>query len=260
MQQTAAVSLDRRCTGSGSPIVLVHGTACDGESLRLLETILADEFSVVTVDRRGRRNSGDADVYTVQGEFDDVAAVIDELNEPAVLFGHSFGANVALGAASRTVNLKSLVLYEPGRPGDIRPQLRDEISRLISVDDRVAAMRLALGEFTRLSEEWLDELLATPPWRARLDYAHTIARELNAYDELDYGDLSRLKTPTLFLVGSESTPADLAYAHAIACRMPSARVSVLHGQGHLAATTAPTLLAREIAGFAHFAGRRLGAS
>jgi pimeloyl-ACP methyl ester carboxylesterase len=250
MATGAGVSLDRRRLGTGRPIVLVHGTACDGESFRLLEPLLADDFSVVTVDRRGRGQSGDAEEYSLEAEFDDVVAVVDELDEPVVLFGHSYGANVALGAALRSQNVSGLVLYEPGRTGDVRLALRDEISRLIARNERGAAMRLALREFTDFPEEWLDDLLETPAWKRRLTYAHTIARELQAYEVFDYGDLSELAIPTLLLVGSESPPEDLAHARALAARLRSARVAVLRGQGHAAAITAPALVAAEIVAFA----------
>ena len=90
-------------------------------------------------------------------------------------------------------------------------------------------MRLALREFTRFPEEWIDDLLETPPWQERLAYAHTIAREVAAYDEYDYGDLSRLATPTLLLVGGRSPVAEFAHAGALAALLPAARVSVLPG-------------------------------
>ena len=111
-------------------------------------------------------------------------------------------------------------------------------------------MRLALREFTRFPEEWIDDLLETPPWQERLAYAHTIAREIRAYDEYDYGDLSRLAAPALLLVGSESPVAELVHARTLAATLPSARVSVLPGQGHVAPVTAPELVAREIVAFA----------
>ncbi len=251
MESKAPVWLDRRSVGTGPPVVLVHGTACDGESLRLLEGVLADRFRVVTVDRRGRHASEDGPSYSLEAEFDDLVVVVDELEEPVVLFGHSFGANVALGAASRSSNIGALVLYEPGRPGDVRAEVGDRIAELVERGERPAAMRLALLEFTRFPEEWLDDLLETPVWQERLTYAHTIARELQAYRAFDYGDLSQLKIPTLLLVGSESPPEDLAYAHSLAATIPTARVSVLVGEGHDAQTTSPRLVAHEITAFAN---------
>jgi pimeloyl-ACP methyl ester carboxylesterase len=244
------IELAYRVSGFGPPIVLVHGTAADGATFRLLEQQLVDRLTVVTVDRRGRCGSGDEGTYSLEAEFEDLAAVVDALPEPAVVFGHSFGANVALGASLRSSKFAKLVLMEPGRRGDVPPVLLHELESLLERGDRKAAMRLTLLEFTRFPEEWLDDLLETPPWQERLAYAHTIARELRAYDEYDYGDLSRFTVPTLLIVGGESPAAELAHARALASELPSAGVSVLAGEGHVAPVTAPQLVAREISQFA----------
>ena len=231
-------------------MVLVHGVAADAATFRLLEQQLASEFTVVSVDRRGRCGSPDGGEYSLGAEFDDLVAVVESLPEPALVFGHSFGANVALGAAQRSDRIARLVLYEPGRRGDVEPKLRDELERALAAGDRLAAMRLTLSEFTRFPEEWLDDLLETPPWQERLSYAHTIPRELRAYDEHDFGDFSGFHVPTLLLVGSRSPVAEHVHARALADRLPVARVSVIEGEGHVAPVTAPQRVAREISSFA----------
>ena len=209
-----------------------------------------DRFTVVTVNRRGRNGSGDRDPYSLEAEFDDLVGVVEALPEPVIVFGHSFGANIALGAALRCSRIEKLVLYEPGHQGVAPPGLREELERLLERDERREAMRLTLLEFTRFPEEWLDDLLETPPWQARLVYAHTIPRELRAYEEYEWGDLSGLLVPTLLVVGGESPDDEHVHARELATRLPSARVSVLPGEGHIAPTTAPRLVAREIAQFA----------
>ena len=112
--------------------MLVHGTAADGETFRLLEPLLKDRFTVVTVDRRGRNGSGDGDVYSLEAEFDDLFGVVEALPEPAIVFGHSFGANVALGTALRSRRIAKLILYEPGRREDAPSELRSELERLLA--------------------------------------------------------------------------------------------------------------------------------
>src|SRR5262249_13480987 len=125
------IELAYRVVGFGPPIVLVHGTAADGSTFRLLEQQLADRFTVVTVNRRGRCGSGDGDTYSLEAEFEDLAAVVDALPEPAVVFGHSFGANVALGASLRCSKFAKLVLFEPGRRGDVPPALLRDLESLL---------------------------------------------------------------------------------------------------------------------------------
>ncbi len=243
------IELACRTSGSGPPLVLVHGVAADGSTFRLLEPLLAPHFTVVTVDRRGRLGSGDEGEYSLESEFDDLVEVVEALPKPATVFGHSFGANVALGAALRTSRVERLVLYEPGAPGDVRPEFVSELEALVAAGKPQAAMRLVVSEFTSFPEEWLDDLLETPQWQDRLAYAHTLPREVRAYLAHEYVGLCHLDVPTLLLVGSESASGELPKARALADVLPSARVSVLAGAGHVGPVTHPAVLADEILRF-----------
>jgi pimeloyl-ACP methyl ester carboxylesterase len=65
-------------------------------------------------DRRGRGGSGDSEYYSIEREFEDVAAVVDSIGEPVDVLGHSTGAVCSPEAALLTSNVRKLVLYEPG--------------------------------------------------------------------------------------------------------------------------------------------------
>ena len=65
------------------------------------------------MDRRGCGDSGDSPEYAIEREFEDVAAIVNAVDAPVLLFGHSYGALCALEAAMRTDKLPGLVLYEP---------------------------------------------------------------------------------------------------------------------------------------------------
>jgi len=92
----------------GPPLVLLHGATGAHWSFRYILPALVGRFTLYAVDRRGRGESGDADGYALEREFEDVAAIVDSLDEPANVFGHSYGATVALA----TPNIGKLVLYE----------------------------------------------------------------------------------------------------------------------------------------------------
>lgn len=247
--------LAQRRRGSGPPLVLVHGVAADSSAFRLLEPLLAPRFTVVTVDRRGRLGSSAEGEYSLEAEFEDLVGVVESLPEPVTVFGHSFGANVALGAALRSARIQRLVLYEPGAPGDVRPEFVAELESRVLAGDLLAAMRLVLAEFTAFPEHWLDDLLETPQWQERLGYAHTLAREVRAYLEHEYMGLEGLDVPALLVVGGESPRGELPKARALAARLPRARVKVLDGAGHVGPVTHPAELASEIVRFAVDNGR-----
>jgi pimeloyl-ACP methyl ester carboxylesterase len=69
-------------SGDGPPLVLVPGTGGDHTSLSMLGLFLEPHFSTWTVDRRGRRESGDGPAYAIEREFEDVAAVVDAIGAP----------------------------------------------------------------------------------------------------------------------------------------------------------------------------------
>src|SRR5262245_45404454 len=168
-------------SGSGPPLVLVHGTSVERFSFRFVEPLLTDRFTPCAVDRRGRGESGDSTVgYAIEQEFADVAAVVDSLAQPADLFGHSYGATVALGAAPLARNLRRLILYEPA-PGvpQVDPDLPDRLDGLVAEGEREQLLTLFLTE-VGLDPDALEQLRASPLWRLRVAAAHTIPRELRA--------------------------------------------------------------------------------
>jgi pimeloyl-ACP methyl ester carboxylesterase len=100
-------------SGSGPPLVLVHGGTTDHTNWDGVVSELGRHFTVYAMDRRGRGGSGDAPTYAVEREFEDVATIVDRLGGPVHLMGHSYGALCALEATRLTSNIAKLVLYEP---------------------------------------------------------------------------------------------------------------------------------------------------
>ena len=81
-------------------VVLVHGSMDRSSGMRRAARALADDFRVVIYDRRGYgRSVGVGPPFGVDEQVEDLVAVID--GRPAVVFGHSFGGDVALAAAER---------------------------------------------------------------------------------------------------------------------------------------------------------------
>jgi len=250
---TDGVGIASRISGSGPPLVLVHGTSADRHTFRFIGPILEQHFTIVAVDRRGRGGSGDStNAYKIEQEFDDIAAVVDSLDAPANLFGHSFGATVALGAARIARNLRRLILYEatPGIPV-ASPALLAKLDAMLASNDREGLLTTVMTEFARLGPEELAQFKASPLWKPRVQAAHTIPREVRAEQAYspDPVAFAAVATPTLFLLGSESASWSTHGANAVRALIPDNETRVLVGQGHVATMTAPGLLADEILSF-----------
>jgi pimeloyl-ACP methyl ester carboxylesterase len=99
--------------GSGPAALLIHGAGASAKDFTNLALSLADEFTVLVPDRRGRGSSGPfGDSYTARTEVDDVLALLAATGATN-RFGHSSGALLALEAALLAPSLTKLALYEP---------------------------------------------------------------------------------------------------------------------------------------------------
>lgn len=241
-------------TGAGPPLVLVHGTGAEHFSFRFAEPMLARRFTVHAVDRRGRGTSGDSKAqYAIEQEFADMAAVVDSLEEPAWLLGHSYGATVALGAAPLARNLRGLILYEPA-PGipATDPTIPARLEAMLARNAREELLTAFMTEVAGLAPEDLDRLRTSPLWASRIAAAHTIPREIEAEERYrpDPETFGSLSIPAMLLLGDESPDWARRGTDVARSLLPECRVTALEGQGHVALMTAPDMFASEVARFA----------
>jgi pimeloyl-ACP methyl ester carboxylesterase len=246
------VRLAVEVSGSGPPLVMVHGAGSGRWGFDLVRPLLEPRFSVWALDRRGRGDSGDGGGYSVEREFEDVAAVVRAAGDGAMLFGHSYGALVATGAASRLDGLARLVLYEPPMGGVLADEAwRERFEADLAAGQPEEAVRRFLHDIGGYSHVEIDVMENTPAWAHRLAAAPTVPRELRAERALatDGLGLDRLDLACLMLVGTESPEWARRSTEAFAGAIPGVEVRALEGHGHGAAVSAPALLAAELERF-----------
>lgn len=96
-------------SGSGPPVVLVHGITEDRRSWDAVVPALEERFRVLRLDLRGHGESSDASDYSPVSMAADVAEAVDAagVESPPLLVGHSLGGAVvsvyALQAPARAV-------------------------------------------------------------------------------------------------------------------------------------------------------------
>lgn len=232
-------------SGAGPPLVLVGGMfeqrAMDSETARLARApLLAQHFSVIHYDRRGRGDSGDTSPFAVEREIEDIAALIDGAGGAAFVFGISSGAALALHAAAALGDrVRKLAIYEP--PYNDDPEARQAWSLFRQRLDAVLAEGRsgdAVGLFMGLMgvpDDQLAAMRAYPMWPMWESIAPTIAYDaaaLGADASVPVALAAGVAVPTLIMDGADSYPFMHATAQALAAAMPNARHRTLDGQTH----------------------------
>jgi pimeloyl-ACP methyl ester carboxylesterase len=247
-----------RC-GSGPPLVFVHGSTSDHDTaFRFVFPMLDHYFTIHAMDRRGRGQSGDGPRYALERELDDVIAVVESAGDSVNsvnLFGHGFGALLALEASRLTARVGKLAIYEGGittsRSSIYAPGTVERMEEFLKEDNRDGVVFTFMTEVIRMHTDDLGLLRSQPRWLERLKNAHTIPRELHADRDyrFDPARFANFQVPTLILVGERSPDSDLADAEALANALPNSRVEVLPGQGHAATHTSPEMFAGVVGDF-----------
>jgi pimeloyl-ACP methyl ester carboxylesterase len=226
--------------GSGPPLVLVAGASCDRGQDQPIADALAQDFTVLNHDRRGRGDSSDATspaTYVVERELEDLAVLIDAAGGAAVLVGLSSGGALAARAAAAGLPVRQLVMWEPpfqvdpaGQRGSLDYQER--LYALLAQDRRGDALALFMS-IAGVPEEMVAGARQSPWWPVGEGMAHTLA-----YDAAVMGDASvpaayaDIDCPALILTGGDSPPFFAAGAEAAAAAIPGGRAAVLAGQTH----------------------------
>jgi pimeloyl-ACP methyl ester carboxylesterase len=238
-------------SGTGPPLVMVHGATADHTALSRVIPLLETHYTVHAVDRRGRGLSGDRSPYDITLEYADVARVVDqvarETGGTVSLYGHSYGAICALGAATATPNVGRLFLYEPGYQGVVLTPdtVLARLDELVADGAYDAALEHAYRFGVGMSADEVAAMRALPSWQSRVAAARTIPREFRTAANLpfDATAVADLHVPTVLLLGDRSTTGQAAVVAALHSALLRSDVVVLPGQAHAAQVTAPDLVA-----------------
>jgi pimeloyl-ACP methyl ester carboxylesterase len=248
-------SIAYRRSGAGAPLVLVHGTGGTWERWTPVLPFLEKHFTVYAIDRRGRGESGDAAApYTMEREFEDVAAVVDAIGDGVHLFGHSYGAICALEASLLTVHIDRLILYEPPIPestGADDGKVLEEMQNLLAAGDCEAVLTMFMTDMVGMSRQLVELSKSMPAWPTRVATAHTLPREILAVRKYSFEQdrFRAVACPTLLLLGGESPDHFRMAIRLLESVLKDSKTVIMAGQQHVAMETAPKLLANAVSSF-----------
>ena len=235
--------------GQGPVLILVQGAMSKKNRGKVFADLLADRFTFVSYDRRGRGDSTDTLPYSTSKEVEDLDALIDELGGRAALVGHSSGCILALLATAKLKDkVTGLALYEA--PYNDDPQaLKDfrsyktDLLKFIQDDKRDEAV----GCFMKLvgvSEKQIAAMHKLPMWKGLTAMAPTLAYDtVRLMEEYPKIDTDSINTKALVMYGTRSYPFMADTATKLAGKIPNATLKPLEGQTHdvKASVLAPVL-------------------
>ncbi len=241
--------------------MLVSGALGDGTEHVRLAAELSRRFTVLNYARRGRGDSGDILPYAVEREFEDLAALIQTLDEPRYLYGKCSGGALTLEAvAAGLTGIEKIAVYDvpynmSAEWSRRRRDYADALQTTLAAGERGAALELFFRMVAK-SDEGVVQARSEPFSNDALSIAHTLA-----YDAACLGsgqpNLARLATirqPTLVLTGTAGrapnagmwvTGMDRA-AEVMVASLSLGRRGVLEGQKHF---PDPAVLAAALAEF-----------
>jgi pimeloyl-ACP methyl ester carboxylesterase len=260
------VGLYYELSGSGDPLVLVHGSWVDHHSWDPVVGSLAGSFQVLTYDRRGHGRSEQPDGQgSVFEDADDLAALIEALDlVPAHVAGNSFGAVVALRAAVRVPRVfRGLIAHEPPLfpllAGSELEAVLVEVQRrvgaivtLLERPDNEAAARLFVDTMAFGPDAWDSQL--TPQMRdTYVVNAPTFLDECRDRDalQMDLDALARLDKRVLLTSRSESAPFFGPVLDIVASHIPHAERITIDGADHAPHVSAPDRYVELVTTFAN---------
>jgi pimeloyl-ACP methyl ester carboxylesterase len=229
--------------GDGPVLIVCVGALCTRTTF-VAPRDLAQRFTVVTYDRRGRGDSGapgvpgDPGPFAAEREYEDLAAVAAATGTGTpFLFGHSSGAAIALRAAAAGLPVAGVVAHEAPFGNDDTPV--PEVDPAERIRELVAA-----GRGRDAVAFWMTEVVRLPGLTpAQLDGAGWVTALESLAATLPYdlavtaggvpeAELGKITAPVLILGGSDSPAWFRRSVAEQAAATPGAQLRMLDGFGH----------------------------
>ena len=254
MIDAGGVRLHVEETGSGTPVVLLHGFTGSARAMAYVAGELSDTHRTLSVDLVGHGRSAaprGAAAYSMRACVGQLAAVLDELAvQNAHLIGYSMGGRAALAfCVTHPARVVSALLV--GASAGIRePRLRADRVR----DDEALAERIEREGVEAFVDFWISQpflvgkrrLGARGVAEARKlrsgNSAHGLAASLRGMGSGAqppiHGALARVAVPICLAVGEQDLKFR-ALAAELSQQLPDARVEIVPAAGHSAHTDNP---------------------
>jgi len=234
--------------GQGPPILFVHGFPLSHSMWQAQLNELEDDFRVIAPDLRGFGQSSMANGTVTMDQFaDDLNALIDALDvrEPISFCGHSMGGYIAWQFVQKySKRLRSLILCNTRAVADtveVAERRRKLAVRVIQQGPKVVATALISRLFAESTIKRRSEVIQSVRDMIHSTEPRSIAVVLHGMAERpDSRDiLSRIKVPTLVVVGEQDIIATATEMKQIAESIDQSEFVVIAESGHMSPMEMP---------------------
>lgn len=262
--ESCGSTLFYQLTGAGSPVLLVHSSACRGGFWQGLIRQLGDGLACYTPDLAGygRSRCASSQNATLRDEAEFIAPLLWHDPQPFHLIGHSFGGAVALAAALAWPDrVRSLTLYEPTAFSLLRGGGPKDRALFDAIAKVPADMRALFddGSADRAMGRFVDFWSGAPVWDAkpvadRAQLSPLAGKVIGDFRLLfdaswEADAFKRMPFPVLILRGEKSPPVAGRVAEILSTLIGHARLHTVADAGHMAPVTEPGLIAAAILGY-----------
>jgi pimeloyl-ACP methyl ester carboxylesterase len=246
-----------RETGTGTPLLLIHGAGAHADLFDGAVQALAEHHRVIVYDRRGHSRSGSKPAVIkgyLKRQADDAAALLRNLGAtPAIVVGWSMGGVIGLCLALEHPELVArLVVCEPPLhaskhipAANVAPFLKAQFLSAIGRKRAAAAIFVRMLLVRPDGSNSYDSL--DPATREGvLGNAATLLHELKTGtgEELTPERLRELRCPISAILGTDTPSVFSDATERLLAMLPQMRVVRISGAGHIAVMTHPTHFAR----------------
>lgn len=230
-------------------IVLVHGSLDRSAGLLKLSRRFDERFRVTRYDRRGYGRSVPCDgPFDIDAQVADLTGVVEAEATPCVLFGHSFGGNVALALAERRPDLVlAVITYEspmswlPWWPG---------MSAVLAAGEWASDPEAGAEAFLRRmigDHRW--ERMPPSTKASRRSEGPALVGELGALRLSAPWSADGIRQPVLALLGEFAAEHHRVGMRSLGDLLPNCRVATIPGARHFGPNTHPDHVATAVCDF-----------
>jgi pimeloyl-ACP methyl ester carboxylesterase len=228
-------------TGSGTPLVILHGLFGSAKNWQSHARFLATKFRVINVDLRNHGDSFHSDTMNYRVMAEDVVQLLDQLEvSQCNLLGHSMGGKVAMTVAQKYPARVARLIVADIAPLAYSHHYDDLIDPIMSIALDSIESRAQVDRLLRSSipEDQLRAFLLQnlareqDGWRWRVNWV-VIKRDMENLTGFEIGpDDWQVSIPTLFIRGANSDYIDESGIEVIESHFSNANIETITGAGH----------------------------